>query len=96
MDVDVREPGTTISGTSRSESEEFGPELANGLFTMELCEDIGYCAPMTTDPTALDRSLRIVKVLSREDGRTMKRLIVRVAFDSFIEPLREMGLLKGN
>jgi class 3 adenylate cyclase len=65
-----------------------------GLYTMELCGDFGFCAP-TLDPHALDRSLNIVRVLSGDSGPN-KRLVVRVDFDSFLNPLNQMSLLEGS
>ncbi len=64
-----------------------------GLYTMELCGDYGFCAPVM-DPDAPDKSLNIVRILSNERGPS-KRLIVRISFDSFIQPLRQMELWEG-
>jgi class 3 adenylate cyclase len=75
--------------------KDYLSDIANGLYTMELCEDFGFCAPIA-DPNALDRSLTIVRLLTDDSGRPTKRLIVRVSFDSFMEPIRQMGLWPGS
>jgi class 3 adenylate cyclase len=77
-----------------TEPGSFGSGVVEGLYTMELCGDFGFCAPMM-DPGALDRSLRIVKILGKHGG-PLKRLIVRISFDSFLNPIREIGLSEGS
>ncbi len=66
-----------------------------GLYTMELCGDYGFCAPIM-DPDATDRSLNIVRVIGEMGRGDTKRLTVRIDFNSFLAPLREMELLSGN
>ena len=48
------------------------------------------------DPNALDRSLRIVKILGHGDDGPLKRLVVRISFDSFLKPIREIGVWGGS
>ncbi len=69
--------------------------MPQGLYTMELCGDFGFCAP-TMNAAALDRALRITKILEPSNGNSGKRLLVRIAFDSFLDPLTDMDLLKGS
>ena len=66
-----------------------------GLYVMELCEDFGFCGP-SLDANALDRSLRIVKMLSLPDDSEQRRLVVKVAFDSFMETIRNMAREEGS
>ncbi len=75
-------------------AEDFGMVSVAGLYTMEACGDAGVCAP-TLDPNASDRSLQIMRMLNTESEKTSKRLIVRVSFDSFLEPIKQMGLPGG-
>lgn len=70
-------------------------ETSQGLYTMELCGDFGFCAP-TMNTAALDRALRITKILEPSNGNPGKRLLVRIAFDSFLDPLTDMDLIKGS
>lgn len=89
--VDVE---TAPAQPSASESEPSLPPT-DGLYVMELCEDFGFCGP-SLDTNALDRSLRIVKMLGQPDDDFQKRLIVRVAFDSFLETIKAMSREEGN
>lgn len=75
-------------------ANDYGLGMANGLYTIELCEDFGLCAP-AMDPNALDRSLRIVKVLNPKGNGPLRRLIVRIDFDSFMEPIKHMEIRGG-
>jgi len=77
------------------ESKDNGSGMTEGLYTMELCGDFGFCAPMM-DPNALDRTLRIVKILGSGDNGPLKRLVVRISFDSFLIPIREIGVWGGS
>jgi len=95
VDLDVGDDGGRGRGRFGTVASDYGPGIVEGLYTMELCDDIGFCAPVL-DPGALDRSLRIVKVLGKKEGSPDRRLIVRIGFDSFIQPLRQMGLLRGS
>lgn len=63
-----------------------GYSTTEGLYTMELCEDMEFCAP-TLDPNALDRSLRVVKPLAGVDGESRRQLLVRISFESFLKPV---------
>jgi adenylate cyclase len=71
-----------------------GSPMGDGLYTMELCADVGFCAP-AMDPNALDRSLRIVKILPGGDGIPPRRLVVRVRFNSFLEAIQAMSMGEG-
>ncbi len=72
------------------DANDYGAGAVDGLYTMEICGDFGFCAPIT-NAGALDRSLRIVKTLGETDKPFAKRLIVRISFDSFIAPIREIS-----
>ncbi|MBI5252541.1 MAG: HAMP domain-containing protein [Desulfomonile tiedjei] len=94
--VDIEVPEGADDGLSiGKDPKDYGSGIVEGLYTMELCGDFGFCAPIM-DPGALDRSLRIVKILGHGDSGPMKRLVVRISFDSFLNPIREMGVWGGN
>jgi adenylate cyclase len=95
VDVDFPQASAGDSKEPDGGSHAFNGELVEGLYTMELCGNFGFCAP-TTDPGALDRSLRIIKVLDSIDDKPTKRLIVRISFDSFLDPIRQMSLWQGS
>ncbi|MCX5871778.1 MAG: HAMP domain-containing protein, partial [Deltaproteobacteria bacterium] len=79
---------------SKSEIEELEHGTAHGSYTMELCGDFGFCAPVM-DPNAPDKTLRIIRNLDPEHPEDSKKLLVRISFDSFLEPIRKMNLLEG-
>jgi adenylate cyclase len=95
--VDVDEPEALNDPSNKSASNEAGYSIGatDGLYTMELCDDFGVCAPVM-DPNALDRSLRIVKILRGDDEIPTRRLIVRIGFDSFLAPIKQMALWQGS
>ena len=63
-------------------------------YATEICGDIGFCAPIM-DPNAPDRTLTIVKLIGL-DTEFPKRLTVRISFDSFLKPIKEMALWEGS
>jgi len=75
-------------------AKDYGLGVANGLYTMELCEEFGLCAPVL-DPNALDRSLRIVKVLNPKSDGPIRRLVAQISFDSFMEPIKKLEIRGG-
>jgi class 3 adenylate cyclase len=99
----VELPGVRFIDIMPLEEGELSPENlgrmagapSEGLYTMELCGDFGFCAP-TMNTAALDRALRIVKTLPPTNGNEGKRLLVRIGFESFLAPLTEMDMLKGS
>lgn len=93
--VDVEDLKAAKGKAGSADIHDYVSDLGDGLYTMELCGDFGFCAPIT-DPTALDRSLRIVKILTDNAGNPVKRLVVRVGFDSFMEPIKQMSLWPGS
>jgi class 3 adenylate cyclase len=96
VDLDDAQKAPSGQGDSGNVDGDDDMSPANGLYTVELCdEDIGFCAP-TTDPGAADRSLRIGKKLPAVENRPPRRLLVRVSFDSLLEPIREMELWPGS
>jgi len=95
VDLEVLDPDQSSPESGNIDANDYGSGMVDGLYTMELCGDFGFCAPIT-DPGALDRSLRIVKILSPQDKTPLKRLIVRMSFDSLLAPIREMALWQGS
>lgn len=95
VDLDTREAEGRDSSQVGKSPEDYGPGVVEGLYTMELCDDIGFCSPVM-DPGALDRSLRIVKVLNPQKDGPGRRLIVRIGFDSFLKPVRQMAKWRGS
>jgi class 3 adenylate cyclase len=95
--VDVVPVPTKSDRMTRSPQvmEEYRAKLTEGLYTMELCDDFGFCAPIM-DPAALDRSLRIVKLLPGRGDGPGRQLIARIAFASFLEPIKTMDLWPGS
>jgi adenylate cyclase len=63
-------------------------------YATEMCGDIGFCAPVM-DPNSPDRTLTIVKLIGL-DTEFPKRLTVRISFDSFLKPIKEMALWEGS
>ena len=91
--VDI-EPFDTTAPDSGEKLDPYTAGVAEGgLYVMALCGDYGYCAP-TTDPQSSDRSLKIVKLMG-ENNQADQRFVVRVNFDSFLEPIEHMGLWEG-
>ncbi len=95
VDLDTHHSREREPGRQKERPDDNGLGTVAGLYTMELCEDAQDCRPVT-DPDAVDRTMRMIKVIGNRSGDTFKRLTVRVGFDSFIEPLRQMGVLEGN
>ena len=62
VEIDLPGASTDPSVQSGIDPNDYAAGVVDGLYTMELCGDLGFCAPIM-DPGALDRSLRIVKVL---------------------------------
>ncbi len=94
VDLEVSDDSSGTFSVGK-DAKDYGSGIVEGLYTMELCGDFGFCAPIM-DPNALDRSLRIVKILGPGDNNTLKRLVVRISFDSFLNPIREMGVWGGS
>ncbi|MFH0822137.1 MAG: adenylate/guanylate cyclase domain-containing protein [Pseudomonadota bacterium] len=95
VDVIVNDGSGEGQRPTTEQSEGFGADIADGLYTMELCGDVGFCAP-TMDPNAMDRSLRIVKTYGGQGVSPLKTLLVRVSFDALMDPVRDMGLSRGS
>ena len=55
---------------------------------------MGFCAPIM-DPNSPDRTLTIVKLIG-VDTESPKKLTVRISFDSFLKPIKEMALWEGS
>ena len=95
VDIENGKPQTNVSqGGSFTETQPES-DLVEGLYVMEVCEEFGFCAP-TTDPYALDRTLRIIKPIEDENTGATKKLLVRVSFDAFMEPIRRMVHTEGS
>ena len=72
-----------------------GKTTGNGTsYTTVMCGNMGFCAPIM-DPNAPDRALTIVKLIG-VDTPSPKRLTVRISFDSFLKPIKEMTLWQGS
>jgi adenylate cyclase len=72
-----------------------GGSVANSSdHASEMCGDMGFCAPIM-DPNSPDRSLTIVKLIG-VDTASPKTLTVRISFDSFLKPIKEMVLWEGS
>ncbi len=95
VDVVVEKPSKGLAKGMLTYAEDHPEVEPTGLYSLELCEDVGFCAPVL-DPDSLDRSLRIVKVLTPPGQVPVKRLVVRISFDSFLQPLTDMGLPYGS
>lgn len=63
-------------------------------YATEFCGDMGFCAPIM-DPNSPDRSLTVVKLIGVDTG-SPKKLTVRISFDSFLKPIKEMALWEGS
>ncbi|MDQ7781921.1 MAG: adenylate/guanylate cyclase domain-containing protein [Desulfomonilaceae bacterium] len=94
VDIETIEPSKPEYGRSISDPLDDG-ETVQGLYTMELCGDFSFCAPIM-DPNALDRSLRIVQTIAPNDGKPQGRIVVRISLESFLEPIKQMKLWKGS
>lgn len=95
VDVDTAEDLNDLQQEPDSLGLPYPVGSSDGLYTVELCEDFGVCAPIM-DPNALDRSLRIVKILRGDDNTPTRRLTVRIRFDSFLAPIKQMTLWEGS
>jgi adenylate cyclase len=91
VDIDTVSSDADDSREGGATQQQLGSGMAEGLYTMEICSDFGFCAPVL-DPNALDRSMRIVKILGAKTENPPRRLTVRIRFDSFLEPIQAMGL----
>jgi len=86
----VREEGQN-QDTGGSLDEELQRGITEGLYTMELCGDMNVCTPVL-DSASADRTMHIIKFIPGQGNLPAKRLLVRIAFDSLIEPVQKMGL----
>jgi adenylate cyclase len=77
-----------------AKSDAFGLGDVEGRYTLELCGDYGFCAPIM-DPNSTDRSLKIVRLMGGHEG-SLKRLVVRIDFDSLLAPIKQMKLWEGS
>ncbi|MEW6530933.1 MAG: adenylate/guanylate cyclase domain-containing protein [Thermodesulfobacteriota bacterium] len=88
--IPVGEEGEN-QGTAGSLMQELQRGITEGLYTMELCGDLNFCTPLM-DSGSADRTMHIVKFIPGQGNLPAKRLFVRIAFDSLIEPVQKMGL----
>jgi len=95
VDVESAAPSKSDGGCDWISPSELSMGSPEGLYTVGICGDFGFCAPVL-DPDALDRSLTIVKVLSAKKGGMVKRLVLRIGFDSFLDPIKQMRLWPGS
>lgn len=66
-----------------------------GLYTMELCENVEFCVP-SLSPHSLDRSLTVLKALGEKDGKPIRQLLVRISFESFLKPIIQTEQWRGS
>jgi adenylate cyclase len=83
--------GKTAAG---NELDELDRGTLSGSYTMELCGDFGFCAPVM-DPNSPDKSLRIIRNLDTDNPESGRKLLVRISFDSFLDPIKKMTLMEG-
>ena len=95
VDIETGKPESKGSQQSSSTEAQAESDLGEGLYVMEVCEEFGFCAP-TADPFALDRTLRIIKPIEDENTGATKKLLVRISFDAFMEPIRRMVHAEGS
>ena len=81
------------SNGAKSEIDELNQGALRGSYTMELCGDFGFCAPFM-DTNSPDRTLRIIRDLETVDPEFARKLMVRISFDSFLEPIKNISLLE--
>ncbi len=94
VDLDVEAHKEGDQHKPEDYADRFGTGFVEGRYVLELCEDVGVCAPLT-DPSSVDRSLRLVKMLRGNKDEPARRLIVTVSFDSLLEPIKQMGPWEG-
>ena len=94
VDLERESPTQGDQKSSDEYTDRLGPGMVEGRYVLELCEDVGVCAPLT-DPSSPDRSLRLVKVLRGNKDEPPQRLIVSVSFDALLEPIKQMGPWEG-
>ncbi len=92
----VKTPKSYETKGTKSELNELNKDSLKGLFyTMEICGDFGFCAPVM-DPNSPDKTLRIIRNLEDPElTEESRKLLVRIGFDSFLEPIKKMNLLDG-
>jgi adenylate cyclase len=90
--VDIELFDNTDPGSGEKPDPYTAVAAEGGLYVMELW-DYGSYAP-TMDPQSSDRSLKIVKLMG-ENNEQIRRLVVRINFDSLLEPIKQMGLWEG-
>ena len=83
VDLERESPTQGDQKSSDEYTDRLGPGMVEGRYVLELCEDVGVCAPLT-DPSSPDRSLRLVKVLRGNKDEPPQRLIVTVSFDALL------------
>jgi len=95
--VDIETPeGEKDTFDQSGDSQGTSAGDVEGLYTMELCGDLGVLCDPTTDPNAPDRALRIVKYIEGGESTTPERLVVRISFDSFLQPIKKMNPWEGS
>ncbi len=90
VDVEIGKLPGTESPREISTQDQHTAGLVGGLYVIEVGEEFGFRAP-TTYPDALDRTLKIIRSIGDENTGSTKKLLVRISFDSFMEPIRKMG-----
>ena len=82
--------------SAEAESFEYAPNRnevdnspVNRFEVTAICEKSGLCVP-SADSNAPDRSMRIIRSIGNERSGKTRRLLVRVSFDSVMEPIKKM------
>ncbi|MGO8823499.1 MAG: adenylate/guanylate cyclase domain-containing protein [Desulfomonilaceae bacterium] len=78
----------------KSQLDELGRDALQSSYTMEVCGEFGFCAPVM-DPNSPDKTLRIIRNLGPGQPEASRKLLVRISFESFLEPIKKMSLLEG-
>lgn len=93
VDIVDEKPKEDQSEQTKSEIDELNQNALRGNYTMELCGDFGFCAPFM-DADSPDRTLRIIRDMETADPESKRKLLVRISFDSFLDPIKKMALLE--
>ncbi len=92
--VDIIAPPSRATKERMPQTEDSNGDKLSGTYTMEICGDFGFCAPVM-DPNSPDKTLRIIRNLDPENPEGSRKLLVRISFDSFLEPIKKMNFVEG-
>ncbi|MGC8657440.1 MAG: adenylate/guanylate cyclase domain-containing protein [Desulfomonilaceae bacterium] len=92
--VDIISPPSRGSEENQLKTADLDDDKVGGTYTMEICGDFGFCAPMM-DPNSPDKTLRIIRNLDPDNPESSRKLLVRISFESFLEPIKKMNFVEG-